>query len=65
MSRGNRPPGRASDGGSDVVEYRVATLEDAPLLAQLNQQLIEDEGHSKPMTAPELEERMRGGRWSY
>ncbi len=38
----------------------MATPEDAPLLARLNKQLIEDEGHSNPMTVPELEIRMRG-----
>ena len=42
------------------MDYRSATLDDAPLLAHLNKQLIEDEGHSNPMTLPELEARMRG-----
>lgn len=42
------------------MDYRPATLDDTPLLAQLNKQLIEDEGHSNPMTVPELEVRMRG-----
>jgi GNAT superfamily N-acetyltransferase len=41
------------------LHYRIATAEDAPLLAGLNRQLIEDEGHRNPMTPPELERRMR------
>ena len=40
------------------MKYRLATLTDCPLLAQLNHQLIRDEGHPNPMTVPELEERM-------
>ena len=43
-----------------MLRYRKATLADVPLLAELNHQLIHDEGHRNPMTAPELEERMRG-----
>ena len=43
-----------------MIRHRKATLDDAPLLAELNHQLIRDEGHRNPMTAPELEERMRG-----
>lgn len=42
------------------MHYCMATLDDAPLLARLNKQLIEDEGHANPMTVPELEARMRG-----
>jgi len=41
------------------MDYRCATLSDCPLLAELNQQLIRDEGHRNPMTSVELEERMR------
>jgi predicted acetyltransferase len=41
------------------LNYRKAKVQDVPLLARLNQQLIEDEGHSNPMTLPELVERMR------
>jgi len=41
------------------LNYRRAKVQDVPLLARLNQQLIEDEGHSNPMTLPELVERMR------
>ena len=40
--------------------FRPATLDDCPLLAQLNHQLIRDEGHRNRMTVPDLEERMRG-----
>jgi GNAT superfamily N-acetyltransferase len=35
-------------------------MDDSPLLAQLNQQLIQDEGHRNRMTLTELERRMRG-----
>lgn len=41
------------------LNFRAATVADTPLLAQLNHQLIRDEGHRNPMTAPELEQRMR------
>lgn len=42
------------------MTFRVATLDDCPRLAELNHQLIRDEGHRNPMTVPELEQRMRG-----
>jgi GNAT superfamily N-acetyltransferase len=42
------------------VHFRHASLDDAPLLARLNRQLIEDEGHSNPMSIPELQTRMQG-----
>jgi predicted acetyltransferase len=42
------------------MTYRRATTNDCPLLAELNHQLIRDEGHRNPMTVPELEQRMRG-----
>ena len=42
------------------LNYRFASVEDAPLLAAMNQQLIRDEGHRNPMTLTQLEERMRG-----
>jgi predicted acetyltransferase len=32
---------------------------DCPLLAEMNHQLIRDEGHRNPMTVEELEQRMR------
>ena len=43
-----------------MIEYRPATVGDAPLLATLNRQLIHDEGHRNRMTLPELEARMAG-----
>jgi predicted acetyltransferase len=42
------------------MTFRPATLDDCPLLAELNHQLIHDEGHRNRMTPPELEQRMRG-----
>ena len=41
------------------VTYRPARVADAPLLAAMNQHLIQDEGHSNPMTVPELVSRMK------
>lgn len=41
------------------MRFRPATEHDAPLLAPLNKQLIEDEGHRNPTTVADLEERMR------
>jgi len=41
------------------MTYRRATADDCPPLAELNHQLIRDEGHRNPMTVPELEKRMR------
>ncbi len=43
------------------MTYRLATLADSHLLAELNHQLIRDEGHRNRMTVPELEQRM--SRW--
>ena len=40
--------------------FRRATLDDCALLAELNHQLIRDEGHRNRMTVPELEQRMKG-----
>jgi ribosomal protein S18 acetylase RimI-like enzyme len=42
------------------MTFRPATLDDCALLAELNHQLIRDEGHRNPMTVPQLEQRMRG-----
>jgi len=39
---------------------RPATTDDSSLLAELNHQLIRDEGHRNRMTVTELEQRMRG-----
>jgi ribosomal protein S18 acetylase RimI-like enzyme len=42
------------------MTFRAATLDDCPLLAELNHQLIHDEGHRNRMTVPLLEQRMKG-----
>src|SRR5258708_4424147 len=42
-----------------ILTFRAATPADCPLLAGLNHQMIQDEGHRNKMTAPELEQRMR------
>src|SRR5262249_6596843 len=48
------------EGAEEKVNLRRATLDDCALLAELNHQLIRDEGHRNKMTVPELEQRMRG-----
>ena len=40
------------------MNHRPATLEDCARLAELNHQLIHDEGHRNTMTVPELEARL-------
>jgi ribosomal protein S18 acetylase RimI-like enzyme len=42
------------------MTHRQATVIDCALLAELNHQLICDEGHRNKMTVPELEQRMKG-----
>jgi predicted acetyltransferase len=43
------------------MKFRHATLDDCALLAELNYQLLHDEGHrNRKMSIPELEQRMRG-----
>jgi predicted acetyltransferase len=42
------------------MNFRHATLNDCPLLAEFNHQLIRDEGHRNKTTVPELEQRMKG-----
>ena len=43
------------------MNFRQAVLSDCALLAELNHQLLQDEGHrNRFMTVPQLEERMRG-----
>ena len=42
------------------MTFRAATSDDCDRLAELNHQLIRDEGHRNPMTVVELEQRMRG-----
>lgn len=43
-----------------MLSLRPATDGDIDVLAKMNKQLIEDEGHRNPMTIPELALRMRG-----
>jgi predicted acetyltransferase len=45
--------------GRPALSFRFATLADCRALAELNHQLIRDEGHRNPMTVPELDQRMR------
>lgn len=42
------------------MNYRFAKACDLPLLAQLNYELVRDEGADNPMTLTQLQERMRG-----
>jgi predicted acetyltransferase len=43
------------------MTHRQANLKDCALLAELNHQLLHDEGHrNRNMSLPELEQRMRG-----
>src|SRR5262245_47286886 len=42
-----------------AMHYRFATVADAKFLAELNHQLIRDEGHRNPMDVDQLEHRMR------
>jgi len=42
------------------LQWRAATPKDCPVLAELNHQLIRDEGHRNKMDFPQLEQRMRG-----
>ena len=43
------------------MNFRRAIVNDAALLAELNHQLLHDEGHrNRNMSIPELEQRMRG-----
>jgi GNAT superfamily N-acetyltransferase len=42
------------------MTFRAAALEDCALLAELNFQLIRDEGHRNALSVPQLEQRMRG-----
>jgi len=44
-----------------MLNHRMATSSDAPVLARMNHQLIRDEGHRNLMTVAELEQRMK--RW--
>ena len=42
------------------MTHREAALDDCGLLAEMNHQLIQDEGHRNPMSVAELAGRMRG-----
>lgn len=43
------------------MTFRIATMDDCRLLAEMNHQLLQDERHrNRFMTLPQLEERMRG-----
>jgi predicted acetyltransferase len=42
------------------MTFRRANFSDCAVLAELNHQLIRDEGHRNQMTVAELEQRMRG-----
>ncbi|MGA2750591.1 MAG: GNAT family N-acetyltransferase [Verrucomicrobiota bacterium] len=44
---------------SPVLPWRMATRRDCRTLAEMNHQLIADEGHRNPMSVPELESRLR------
>jgi predicted acetyltransferase len=45
--------------GGSALSFRFATQADCRALAELNHQLIRDEGHRNPMPVPELDQRMR------
>jgi len=47
-------------GSPSKVKWRFATDCDLPLLAELNHQLINDEGADNPMTHAQLQDRMGG-----
>ena len=42
-----------------TLAWRLAHRRDCPILAEMNHQLIADEGHRNPMAVRELERRMR------
>jgi RimJ/RimL family protein N-acetyltransferase len=42
------------------LDITKAQPDDHLILGEMNQQLIEDEGHANPMTMPQLQDRMRG-----
>lgn len=64
MRRWIPPPIRTAadlDGYESIVEYRYAVQDDAPFLAEINRQLIQDEWDGGGMSLERLEARMR--RW--
>lgn len=42
------------------MQYRTATISDAPALSRMNFRLIRDEGHHNPKSVDELQVRMEG-----
>jgi len=44
---------------SPTLQWRLATSGDCPVLAELNHQLIRDEGHRNNMEVAQLEQRLR------
>ena len=62
LNRAKMDRPRATDRVAKVhgnLEYRFCKPEDSALLAHMNLQLIQDEGHRNQMTVPQLEARMR------
>jgi ribosomal protein S18 acetylase RimI-like enzyme len=60
MTDASKFAGNAGESNQSIeMTFREATLNDCPRLAELNHQLIRDEGHRNPMTTAELEQRMR------
>jgi predicted acetyltransferase len=53
------PSKHSPQGEKRPLACRRAALGDCALLAELNHQLIRDEGHRNSMTVPELEQRMK------
>ena len=53
------PVNPAQPANTPSLTFRPATRDDCPKLAELNHQLIRDEGHPNPMTLPDLEQRLR------
>jgi predicted acetyltransferase len=49
---------RGSSGINLAVNHRFASIEDCSMLAELNQQLLEDEGHRTRKSISELKKRM-------
>ena len=44
---------------TSIITIETATIDDSPMLAVMNRQLIDDEGNGNTMTIAELEDRMR------
>src|SRR5258708_25737670 len=52
--------GKRNEKTGGRMKFRRATLDDCGLLAELNHQLIRDEGHRNRLSVAELGQRMRG-----